>query len=121
MQQPSQESTAAMVFRMDSFEKQIKDLQAQLTDYVLKGENTLRLQIIQEAVARMERDLIEMKSKQAQQDEEARKRDEEARKRYEDQEKKTADIQIRSLVSIVSTIVLLAVGIITAYATHLIH
>jgi hypothetical protein len=113
-QPPPQDSASTMLFRIATLEQQLKDLQGQLADYVLKGENTLRLQIIQEAVARMERDVIEMKAKQERQDDEARKR-------YEDQEKAAAAVQIRFLVSVVSTIVLLAVSIITAYAAHLIH
>ncbi len=62
----------------------------------------------------MERDVLEMKTKQE-------KQDEEARKRYEDQEKATARVQIRFLISVLSAIGLAATTIFTVYATHIIH
>ncbi|SRR6266699_2094097 len=114
MQQPSQESASALLYRITLLEQQLKDVQVQLKSYVPVRENDLQLQNIQSSLTRMERDVIEMKSKQEVQDKEARER-------YEAQEKATAAVQIRFLISVVSTVVLLAVSIITAYAAHIFH
>jgi hypothetical protein len=103
-----------MVYRISTLEQQFKDVQVQLKLYVPASENALRLQFIQDLLSRMERDVVEMKAKQE-------KQDEDARKRYEDQEKKTSAVQIRFLVSVISTIVLAAVSVFTAYAGHLFH
>lgn len=108
---PQQEDASTMMYRLTSLEQQIKQLQEQLKLYVPAGEHTLQLQNIQTTVARIERDVIEIKTKQGETDKEVRERDEKQREAQ-------AALQIRFLISVVSFVVLIVGGVITGYVTH---
>jgi len=100
-----------LLYRMTALEQQIKQLQEQLKSYVPARENDLQLLNIQTTVSRIERDVVDMKSKQEGMERETRIKDEQQRETQ-------SALQIRFLVSIVSFVVLIVGGIITGYITH---
>jgi hypothetical protein len=108
---PQEQDASTMMYRLASLEQQIKQLQEQLKLYVPAGEHTLQLQNIQTTVARIERDVIEIKAKQGETEKEVRERDEKQREAQ-------SALQIRFLISVVSFVVLIVGGVVTGYITH---
>ena len=115
-QQPQDQAT--LIYRIESLERLFHDLQAQLQQYVRSSENNLHLQSIRETCERIERELGLAKQQLTKSSDEMVK---ELASLREEQSK----LQIRTLVYIVTgvaTFVSLAlVGIIGAYATHLLR
>jgi chromosome segregation ATPase len=102
---------AMLLFRIGALEQSMKELQAQLRSYVPLRENDLQLETIKNTVGRMEQDLadakrqlVELNSKLATQAADLR----------ESQDK----LQIRVLWFIVSTIILILVGVLVGVLTH---
>lgn len=110
---PPQEYSTLM-FQINALEQQIKNLQDQLKSYVTVRENDLQLQNIQSTVSRMERDVLDIKTNQAAMEREARAHNEQL-------QKEQATLQIRFLTAVVSFIVVIVGGVVTAYLTHFIH
>lgn len=113
MSGPIPQDYSMMLYRITALEEQIKRLQEQLKAYVPARENDLQLQSIQSSVARIERDVIDMKAKQQQMEKEAREQ-------IEHQQQEQAKIQIRVLVGIVGFIITIVGSVLTFYLTHII-
>jgi DNA repair exonuclease SbcCD ATPase subunit len=118
---PAGDHMTNLLIRVNNVEQQVKVVQTQLSQYVPTSVNELQLQSIRSAVDRIEHDVstikqqvVDLNSKLATQETEARQRDAEQR---ESQDK----LQIRVLWGIVSIVITVLVGILIAYATHLIH
>lgn len=97
-QHPQDLST--ILYRLDSVEQRVSQLQNQLQQYVPMRENELQLQVITSAVERIEDDV---KSTKAQ-----------VTEMKEAQDK----LQIRMLLGIVSTIITILSGIVVSYIAH---
>ncbi len=111
-QQP--QNVSMMLYRITLLEQQLHQVQDQLKAYVPAKENELQLQNIQTSVARIERDVIDMKSKQEALEKESRLRD-------ENQKLSQANLQIRAMWAIISAIILAATGVFVGYVTHFFH
>lgn len=112
MQQHQPQDTSTMLYRIGELERQIHEIREQLKTYVPATVNDIQLQNIQSSLARMERDVVEMKTKQE-------KVEEEARKRYEQQENTISTLQIRFLIAVVTTVVTIIGSIVVSYVGHL--
>ena len=108
---PQPQEISTLLYRIADIEQKLKQLQEQLKTYVPVSEHALQLQNIQATVARIERDVIEIKSKQETMEKEARERDDQQREAQ-------SALQIRVLVSIVTGVVVIVGSIITGYITH---
>jgi chromosome segregation ATPase len=108
---PPQEFST-LLFQINALEQQIKQLQDQLKSYVTVRENELQLRLIQDTVSRMERDVVDMKAKQELMEQEARTNNQQQREAQ-------AGLQIRFLVSVVSFVLVVVGGVLTAFLTHL--
>lgn len=115
-QQPQDQAT--LFFRIEALERLVHDLQTQLQSYVRTSENDLHLRSIKETVERIERELGLAK----QQISESNK---EMGEQFTSLRNEQSKLQIRTLVYIVTgvaTFVSLAlVGIIGAYAAHILR
>lgn len=115
-QQPQDQAT--LIYRIESLERLFHDLQQQLQQYVRSSENNLHLQAIRDTCERIERELGLAKQ-------ELTKSNDEMAKGFASLRDEQSKLQVRTLVYIVTgvaTFVSLAlVGIIGAYATHLLH
>lgn len=114
-QQPDQ---ATLIYRIESLERLFHDLQQQLQQYVRSSENNLHLQAIRDTCERIERELGLAKQ-------ELTKSNDEMVKGFASLRDEQSKLQVRTLVYIVTgvaTFVSLAlVGIIGAYAAHILH
>ena len=117
MQQSSQDQST-LLFRIETLERMVRDLQAQLQQYVRSSENNLHIQAIRDTVERIEKELGLTKQQLT---ESSKDTSAQLSTLREEQNK----IQIKTLTYIVGTVVtflvLVLVGIIIAYYTHAIH
>lgn len=108
------QDTQTLLYRMQSMEQQIKQVQEQLKAYVPARENELQLRNIQEAVTRIERDMTAIRTKQEEFERETQKRDEE-------QKASQSALQIRVLWGVISSLIFAGTGILVGYVTHFFH
>lgn len=118
---PQQPDLTAIIYRLESVERDIKRVTDQLPQYVPVRENDLKLQSVQDTVKRIETDvgkakdeLVTLNTKLAQQEQAAQQRDNQQR---EDQAKLVI-ATLKWAVGLVVSGLLLLLG---AYFTHLIH
>lgn len=119
-QQPTPDLTA-IIYRLESVERDIKRVTDQLPSYVPARENDLKLQSVQDTVKRIEQDvgkakdeLVTLNTKLSQQELASQQRD---TKQREEQ----AKLQIAVLKWAVGLVVSGLLLLLGAYFTHLIH
>lgn len=95
-----QQDLSTILYRLDSVEQRVSQLQTQLQQYVPMRENELQLQVITSAVERIEDDVKATKLQVSE---------------MKDAQDK---LQIRMLLGIVSTIVTILSGILIAFISH---
>jgi len=115
---PRDQSIQAILFRVDGVEKEIKDVQEKLKTYVPAKENDLQLQNIQNIVSRVERDVIDIKTRVEVIKDKMETQDKELRARDEKTKEEQSKSQIRGLLFIVSSIITVGAGIVIAIFTH---
>lgn len=118
MQQPQSFDTS-MLIRLTTLEQQIKVVQDQLKQlqdqqrsYVPEREYNIQLQNIQASVSRIERDVLDMKSKLEAQEKEFRERDEQ-------QKSALASSQLRLVIAVLTFIGGIVSALIIFYVTHI--
>jgi hypothetical protein len=97
-------------YRVDAQEREIKRIQDQLLQYVPQRENDIKLQIIQQAVNRIEADIAESKKQLT-----------DLNNKDTAQRESQANLQIRVLWAIVTGIATVGGLIVAGYVTHLFH
>jgi len=117
---PPQDITM-LSYRIEGIEKEVQRLSTQLGNYVPQRENDLKLQSIQDTTKRIEgevadakKQLIEMNAKLIAQATDVQKRDAE-------QKESQSQLQIKVLVAIVSSVLIVVTGVLIGYITHFFH
>lgn len=119
--QNQQPDVQMIIYRVDSVEKKIKDVQDQLKSYVSVKENELQLQNIQSTVSRIERDVVDIRTRLEMIKEKIETQERESRKRDEAQTESQAKLQIRLLYGIVAFVLTVVSGFLVAYFNHFFH
>lgn len=112
---------ATMLYRIQSLEQQLRQVQEQLKAYVPIRENELQLAAIQASVTRIERDVISMKAKQEDMEKDARLHDEERKVSEEKQRLSQANLQVRVLWGVITAISVVTSGIFIGFVNHFWH
>ena len=111
MQQPvPSDPIPSLIYRLDQAEKDIVQVKTQLSLYVPARENDIRLQVIQEAVRRIEVDVGESKKQLT-----------DLSEKLAIQREAQDKLQIRVLWGTVAFILSTASLIVAGYITHLFH
>lgn len=110
VQQQQSDPITAILFRIGKLEMDVKELESKFGLYTPEQVNNLRLQAIQEAIARVSADINELKESHKDLGKELTKQQEEQNK-----------VQIRVLVGAVTTVVAILSSVLAGYITHLFH
>jgi hypothetical protein len=119
MQQPQQQDQA-LLYRIETLERMVRDLQGQLQQYVRSSENNLHLEAIRSTVERIERELGLAKTELTGLNTKLTASEIEAQKRDAAQRESQDKLQIRILWGAVSVIITILSLVIVAYITKLI-
>lgn len=116
MQAPQDQST--LLYRIESLERMVRDLQTQLQQYVRSSENSLHMQAIRDTVERIERELGFAKNQLTDLNTKLTSSEIEARERDAAQRESQDKLQIRMLWGAVSVVVTILSLVIVNYITH---
>ncbi len=118
---PPQDNIISLLMRIERAEQDIKDVKAQLGAFVPAREHSLQLTAIEDTVHRIEIDVSRVKERLTSMTETITKQEQDARQRDTETQKASAQLQIRVLWFVVSTIITIAMLTLVAFLTHLIH
>ncbi len=119
--QPQPADLTAIQYRLEAVERDVKRVSDQLSTYVPARENDLKLQSIQETVKRIEQDVIKAKDELVTLNNKLTQQERDSQERDTQQREERDKLQIRVLWFIVSSVIAVALAVLVAYLTHLIH
>lgn len=105
-------------YRLDSVEKQLLQLQGQLSLYVPQRENELQLQRIQDSVRDIKDDVAEIRKQMQEISQKLIAQESESQRRDADQRERQDKMQIRALWAIVSVVLTIIAGVLIFYITN---
>ncbi len=119
--QQSQEPVSTLLYRIETMERDVTQLKAQLNLYVPASENAFRMQSINDTVGRIETELMKVKDRIEGINARMVAQDKDMQAKDAAQRESQSALQIRTLIFIVSTVVTILVAVLVAYLTHLLH
>lgn len=117
----SPDHLSTLTYRLAAVEHDIKAVRDQLNSYVPIRENELQLKIIQETVARIERDVIETKKQVSDLNTKLIAQELEARDRDNQQKQSQSNLQIKAMWAIIGIVITVVTGSLISYVSYLIH
>lgn len=111
----------ALTFRLERVERDVKQLETQLTSYALVTETTLKLEHIQDTVRRIEVEVGKAKEQLQDLNTKLANAEKDVQDRDARQREAAANIQIWAMRSIIGAIVVALTGLLLAYVNHAIH
>jgi hypothetical protein len=116
-----QEPVSTLLYRVETIEKDLVQVKSQLSLYEPVAYNDLKLQRINDTLARIETDMRKVKDELGAMNTRMTLQDKDLQVKDAAQRESQSALQIRTLIFIVSTVVTILVAVLVGYITHLLH